>query len=167
MNLTYATSGSAAADLHADVARVKGTREGPRFLMQHREHPERDTMDMQPGDRLKVPTGVMAKDVFDRLPKSDNYEYALQVLPRSGLSWNGLCIVNSPGLIDPDYEGEILVALEHVGYEDGPGIVINQGDRIAQLIAVPFIRIPGVPAGTGVRGNGGFGSTGTESTTTK
>jgi dUTP pyrophosphatase len=87
--------------------------------------------------------------------------YEGQVRPRSGLSWNhGVTVLNAPGTIDSDYRGELkvmLVNLSHDVYN------IKKGDRIAQLVIAPYVRVE-----TSVvkeldkteRGEGGFGSTG-------
>lgn len=86
------------------------------------------------------------------------------ILPRSGLGCkSGLRPGNSPGLIDPDYRGEILVCLHNDGELSA---FVRPGDRIAQLLIVPFLS-PGLwllddseelPPTS--RGRGGFGSTG-------
>lgn len=84
------------------------------------------------------------------------------VLPRSGLAMKrGVTLVNSPGLIDPGYRGEVRVLLlntdQTVEYECTPG------DRIAQLLLVPIATASPIQAealDTSVRGAGGFGSSG-------
>lgn len=87
--------------------------------------------------------------------------YAGLVLPRSGLATkSGVTVVNAPGLIDPGYRGEVQVAL----INHGPSAVrIEQGNRVAQLLVVPFsyLDVVEVEYLTGSeRGDGGFGSTG-------
>jgi dUTP pyrophosphatase len=85
------------------------------------------------------------------------------VVPRSGLAArHGLSVVNGPGLIDPNYRGEIKVVLVNLGDERFEG---DAGDRIAQLLLVPFtvpeIRVVDeLRAGGDDRGAGGFGSSG-------
>ena len=85
------------------------------------------------------------------------------VVPRSGLAArHGLSVVNGPGLIDPNYRGEILVILVNLGTER---FEAQPGDRIAQLLLVPFtvpeIRVVDeLRAGGDDRGAGGFGSSG-------
>lgn len=94
-----------------------------------------------------------------------DFAFAALVLPRSGAGHKrGLVMGNSVGLIDPDYTGEIMIS---VWNRNGPGtepIVIEPGERIAQMIFVPVIRpafevVAEFGAQT-ARGAGGFGSTG-------
>ncbi len=103
---------------------------------------------VEPQDWTLVPTGYGV-----RVPAG----YVGLVCPRSGLAvHHGLTVLNSPGVIDPDYEGELQVILaNHSAYP----VDIGEGDRIAQLLIVPSLDA-GAPA-TGVRrGIAGFGSTG-------
>ena len=85
------------------------------------------------------------------------------VLPRSGLaSRHGLTLANSPGLIDAGYRGEVICAVVNLDRERP--VRIAKGDRIAQLLVVPFAEL--VPEWVDgfeetTRGEGGFGSTGT------
>ena len=84
------------------------------------------------------------------------------VLPRSGLaSRQGLTLVNSPGLIDEGYRGEIVVAVVNVD-PDHP-VEVGKGDRIAQLVVVPYASVEPAEVAelppTG-RGEAGCGSTG-------
>ena len=99
-----------------------------------------------------IPTGLS-------LAFSENYE--IQIRPRSGLAAkNNISVLNSPGTIDSDYRGEIKVIIYNHGQTD---FTIYNGDRIAQIVLCPIIKIeieetsdlPGT-----VRGEGGFGSTG-------
>ncbi len=84
-----------------------------------------------------------------------------QVRPRSGLAVKkGLTVLNSPGTIDADYRGEVKVILVNLG---NSSVVIEPGERIAQLViaAAPqahFLSVQVLP--DTVRGEGGFGSTG-------
>lgn len=105
-----------------------------------------------PGQVLKIPSG---------------FAMALEsnlcglILPRSGLaSKRGLRPANTPGLIDPDYRGEVIVALRNDS--DSPQ-TIKPDDRIAQLLIVPFAT-PMIQLvenlGETDRADGGFGSTG-------
>lgn len=84
------------------------------------------------------------------------------VLPRSGLaSRRGLTLANAPGLIDAGYRGEIVVAV--VNLDPSEPVDIHKGDRIAQLMVVPFAEVVPVEAAelpASTRGEGGFGSTG-------
>ncbi len=108
-----------------------------------------------PHERAVVPTGVAVA-----LPAG----VAGLVVPRSGLAAShGLSVVNGPGLIDPNYRGEIRVILVNLG---DTKFEAAQGDRIAQLLLVPFVAPPvavvdALPSGDDLsRGADGFGSTG-------
>ena len=87
--------------------------------------------------------------------------YEIQIRPRSGLAAkNNISVLNTPGTIDSDYRGEIKVIIFNHGIED---FTINNGDRIAQMILTPVVKIEleqtnDLPET--VRGDGGFGSTG-------
>lgn len=79
---------------------------------------------------------------------------------RSGYGWRGLSMLNSVGIIDSDYRGEIGIKLVNHGHDI---ITIEPGVRVAQMIIVPFMqvmleRVAGL--GDTRRGCGGFGSTG-------
>lgn len=89
---------------------------------------------------------------------------AALILPRSGLGHKkGLVLGNSVGLIDPDYTGPIMVSAWNRNQAGDP-IVLQPGERFAQLLFVPVLRpaLALVPAFTAssARGAGGFGSTG-------
>ena len=85
------------------------------------------------------------------------------VLPRSGLAIkHGISCVNAPGLVDPNYRGELRVILINHGTEVFEAAA---GDRIAQLLLVPFasavpVVVDELPDGGDDRGTGGFGSSG-------
>jgi dUTP pyrophosphatase len=83
------------------------------------------------------------------------------VCPRSGLALNhGITVLNSPGVIDSDYRGELMVILMNHG---SAGFNISIGDRIAQLLITPVMRAvlhDGDDLSETERGSGGFGSTG-------
>ena len=104
------------------------------------------------GARALVPTGFVLE-----LP----YGCEGQVRPRSGLAFkHGLTVLNSPGTIDADYRGEIMVLLVNLGSET---FRVQRGDRIAQLVIAPVapVEIVAVDAlAETERGQGGFGSTG-------
>jgi dUTP pyrophosphatase len=91
--------------------------------------------------------------------------YAGLVLPRSGLAVrHGISLINTPGLIDPGYRGEIMVPLINHDREETFKVVI--GMRIAQLVLVrveeaQFVNVELLEEGTDERGEGGFGSSGT------
>lgn len=105
------------------------------------------------GGIAKVPTGIAAE--------CSRRDAVLLIYARSGLATkHGVCLANSVGVVDPDYRGEIVVSLLNNSAED---YTVSPGDRIAQLVAAPFLRVEPVEAeelsDTG-RGAGGFGSTG-------
>ena len=81
--------------------------------------------------------------------------------PRSGLALShGITLPNSPGTIDPDYRGEVKVILQNSGRDR---VVIQRGDRIAQLVFARFETLEveeAVELSGTERGDGGFGSTG-------
>jgi len=85
------------------------------------------------------------------------------VLPRSGLAArHGIGVVNGPGLIDPNYRGEVRVILVNHGDER---FEAQAGDRVAQLLLVPFLcpalnAVDELPPSGDDRGTGGFGSSG-------
>lgn len=108
--------------------------------------------ELEPGETKVVSTGVYLSQ-FGELPEN----VCFFVLSRSGLAAKyGIHVLNSPGLIDADFPGEIKVILHNSGKYTHP---FGFDDRIAQLIMVPFMRIPGVPVAEEVR-TGGLGSTG-------
>jgi len=88
-------------------------------------------------------------------------KYEIQIRPRSGLAAkNNISVLNSPGTIDSDYRGEIKVIIYNHGNED---FTINNGDRIAQMVLAPIVKIEleeilDLPKT--IRDMGGFGSTG-------
>ena len=104
------------------------------------------------GARILVPTGL-----YISIPK--NYE--AQIRPRSGLALkNGITVLNAPGTIDADYRGEIGVILVNLSQEN---FVINDGDRIAQMVVAKYETVEWEPCETldeTGRGAGGFGHTG-------
>ncbi|MGH7736587.1 MAG: dUTP diphosphatase [Candidatus Tyrphobacter sp.] len=106
---------------------------------------------LRPGERARISTGFALS-----LPQG----FEAQVRPRSGLAWRtGLTCLNSPGTVDADYRGPLLVLLVNLGTES---VTIRRGDRIAQLVIVPVERanfdvVERLDETT--RGTGGFGST--------
>ena len=113
----------------------------------------REGVTLAPGARAAVGTGVAVA-----LPDG----YAGFVLPRSGLALrHGLSLVNTPGLIDAGYRGEIRVIL--INHDPATPVTLSRGDRIAQLVVqrveqVDVIEVDTLPESP--RGSGGFGSTG-------
>ena len=99
-----------------------------------------------------IPTGLSVAFI-------QNYE--IQIIPRSGLAVkNNITVLNTPGTIDSDYRGEIKVIIYNHGNDD---FIINNGDRIAQMVLSPVIKmeleeVNDLPET--LRGEGGFGSTG-------
>lgn len=106
-----------------------------------------------PGERWSVPTGIAVE-----IPE----EHAGLVLPRSGLAReHGISVVNSPGLIDAGYRGEVSVLL--LNTDPAETFRVEPGDRIAQLVIVPVAIAEPVEASSlaeSARGEGGFGSSG-------
>lgn len=107
---------------------------------------------LKPFERTAIPTGL-----FIELPEG----YEAQIRPRSGLSLkSGLSIPNSPGTIDSDYRGELKVIVANLSTDE---IVINNGDRIAQMVIAQYEKINWSLTDIieeSERGAGGFGSTG-------
>src|SRR5665648_675543 len=107
---------------------------------------------LKPLERVLVPTGL-----FIELPVG----YEAQIRPRSGLALKkGITVLNSPGTIDADYRGEIMVILINLSADK---FVIQHGERIAQMIVaahetVNWERVEILEDTT--RGEGGFGHTG-------
>jgi len=107
---------------------------------------------LKPLERKLIPTGL-----FIELPIG----YEAQVRPRSGLAIKkGVTVLNSPGTIDADYRGEIMVILINLSNDD---FVIQHGERIAQMVVaaheVVTWEVAEVLQNTS-RGEGGFGHTG-------
>jgi len=114
--------------------------------------PEDAPVGLAPGARALIPTGFALE-----LPPG----YEAQLRPRSGLALkSGVTVLNSPGTIDADYRGEVMVLLVNLGSEP---FTVRRGERIAQLVVarVEHVRIePVSDLGGTSRGEGGFGSTG-------
>lgn len=114
--------------------------------------PEGEPKILQPGAREGVPTGMAIE-----LPGG----FEAQVRPRSGLALrDGVTVLNSPGTIDSDFRGEIVVILINLGAEP---FVVTRGARIAQLVISRVERVELVvrgELGRTERGSKGFGSTG-------
>lgn len=128
----YATAGSAGLDLRACI---------------------NEPLHIQPGTTHLIPTGL-AIHLADPA-------YAAMILPRSGLGHkHGIVLGNLVGLIDSDYQGELMVSTWNRGSTE---FVLNPMDRLAQLVIVPVLQV-----GFNIvdefdsssRGAGGFGSTG-------
>ncbi len=129
---SYQTTGSAGMDITASLS---------------------ESITLKPMERKLIST-----DIFIGLPEG----FEAQIRPRSGMAFKrGLTVINSPGTIDSDYIGEIMVALVNLSQEDQ---TINDGDRIAQMIISKYEKITWSQVeklDETVRGSGGFNSTGT------
>ena len=112
----------------------------------------KSSVTVKPKTSSLVPTGLS-------IAFSENYE--IQIRPRSGLAAkNNISVLNTPGTIDSDYRGEIKVIVYNHGNND---FFIHNGDRIAQMILMPIVKMEleetnDLPKT--IRGEGGFGSTG-------
>lgn len=128
----YATAGSAGLDLRAMV--------------------QQDTV-LAPGQTLLIPTGLA---IHIATP-----ELAAVILPRSGLGHkHGVVLGNLVGLIDSDYQGELMVSCWNRG---DTGFTITVGERIAQLVLVPVVQAAFEfveEFSESKRGAGGFGHSG-------
>lgn len=114
-----------------------------------------EPLTLAPGERYAVPTGLAIA-----LPSGTEG----QMRPRSGLALkHGITLLNAPGTIDEDYRGEVKAILINLGQAP---YTIQPGDRIAQLVVAPVLRVTVQEEATTeafgktARGDGGFGSTG-------
>lgn len=108
---------------------------------------------LKPGERTGIPTGLIVE-----IPNG----YEGQIRPRSGLAARfGITLTNCVGTIDSDYRGEVIVLVINLGSE---AYVFEPGERIAQLVVVPYPRVEIIEVDdlnqSQQRGAGGFGSTG-------
>jgi len=128
----YATDGSAGLDLRAMV-------EAP--------------LTLSPGDTELLPTGLAIH--------IGNAGYAGMILPRSGLGHkHGIVLGNLVGLIDSDYQGQLMVSCWNRG---NSAFTIEPGERIAQLVIVPVMQVALTQVDEfddSARGEGGFGHSG-------
>jgi dUTP pyrophosphatase len=114
-----------------------------------------ERVELVPGERAVVGTGLAVA-----IPEG----YAGFVQPRSGLAAkHGITVVNSPGLVDSGYRGEVAVVL--VNHDPTHDYTVNRGDRIAQFVImraeqVAFELVAADELGASERGAGGFGHTG-------
>ncbi len=114
-----------------------------------------EEVSLPPGGRALVRTGISLA-----IPEG----YAGLVLPRSGLAMShGVAPVNTPGLIDSGYRGEIMVPL--INHDPEKTFRVERGMRVAQLVLtraedVAFAEVEMLETGTDGRGEGGFGSSG-------
>lgn len=128
----YATSGSAGLDLRAAITAP---------------------LTLNPGDTVLIPTGLAIH--------LDDPGFAALILPRSGLGHkHGIVLGNLVGLIDSDYQGELMVSCWN---RSQASFNIARGDRIAQLVIVPVQQVTWdvvAEFDASIRAAGGFGSTG-------
>lgn len=129
----YATSGSAGIDLVACL---------------------QEPLTLSPGGCELIPSGIAIH--------IDNPELAAVILPRSGMGHkHGIVLGNLVGLIDSDYQGEIMISCWNRG---DAAFEINPGDRVAQMVLVPVIQASFEVVDSfeeTERSTGGFGHTGT------
>ena len=128
----YGTPGSAGLDLRACID---------------------EAITLQPGETVLIPTGL-AIHIGDP-------GYAAMILPRSGMGHkNGIVLGNLVGLIDSDYQGQLMISTWNRGQN---AFTLNPMERLAQLIIVPVLQVGFnivEEFGVSERGEGGFGSTG-------
>jgi dUTP pyrophosphatase len=128
----YATQGSAGLDLRACLS---------------------EAIDIAPGQTTLVPTGIA---IFINDPN-----YCAMILPRSGLGHkHGIVLGNLVGLIDSDYQGQLMVSTWNRG---STNFRLEPMERLAQLVIVPVLQIEWAIVdefASSARGDGGFGSTG-------
>jgi dUTP pyrophosphatase len=128
----YSTAGAAGLDLRACMEKA---------------------LELKPGDTVLVPSGIAIN--------LEDPTLAAVVLPRSGLGHkNGIVLGNLVGLIDSDYQGQVMVSVWNRGRE---AFTIQPMDRIAQLVVVPVVQVElnvVEEFAESQRGAGGFGSTG-------
>lgn len=107
---------------------------------------------LQPMERKLIPTGL-----YIALPPG----FESQIRPRSGLAIKkGLTLINTPGTIDSDYRGEIMIAMINLS---GETQIINDGERIAQMVVSKYETVAWLQVEVlddTVRGAGGFGHSG-------
>lgn len=145
----YSTVGSAGLDICANLNDLSSIK-GKDFAISHGNN--RDYITIFPGGRVLIPTGL-----YFAIPEG----YHIDVRPRSGLALKqGLTVLNTPGLIDSDYRGEVGVILTNLSKENQE---VYHGDRVAQIVLMKSGRISWdvvEELDDTTRGIGGFGSTG-------
>ena len=128
----HATAGSAGMDLRACL---------------------KEPLSLKPGDTALIPSGIAIH--------IDDPGYAAVLLPRSGLGHkHGIVLGNLVGLIDSDYQGEVLVSCWNRGDTE---FTVKPGERIAQMVILPVVQAQFEVVGefeTSKRGGGGFGHSG-------
>ena len=129
----YASDGASGADVKAKIS---------------------ENIVIEPGETKLIPTGLRFE-----IPQG----YEIQVRPRSGLAVkNQVTVLNTPGTIDSDYRGELLIILINHGKE---AFTVEPGMRIAQIVLAPVVQaefiLQEAPLSQTLRGDRGFGHTGT------
>lgn len=141
----YETPGASAMDIRADLSKDRRAKpfpscdRGPCLVI----YPGSTEL-IQTGFAIEIPIG-----------------YEVQIRPRSGLSRKGLVVANSPGTVDSDYRGEVMVMVHNRSKDP---FYMYHGDRIAQMVVSPVEYVTWKPVeelSDTTRGSGGFGSTGT------
>jgi len=129
----YETSGSSGMDLSANID---------------------NNINIEPGETAVIPTGLALS-----IPSG----FEVQIRPRSGLAAKkNISVLNTPGTIDSDYRGEIKVILINLGQDS---FKVEKGLRIAQMVVCPVVQAQLKEVNDlsdTVRGEGGFGSTGSK-----
>jgi dUTP pyrophosphatase len=111
-------------------------------------------------NRITLPSHSSSRPIGTGLCIKPPVGYVTLVCSRSGLAARGIFVANSPGVVDPDYTGELKVILYNGSYQSQ---AVRSGERIAQLLFVPFGTFPWVEMEnlpSTVRGDSGFGSSG-------
>lgn len=131
----YATAGAAGLDLRACL---------------------NEPLTLKPGETQLIPTGIAIH--------LETPDLAAVLLPRSGLGHkHGVVLGNLVGLIDSDYQGQVMVSCWNRNPPAGPEYTIQPGERIAQMVIVPVVQVQFDVVETfteSERGAGGFGHTG-------
>jgi dUTP pyrophosphatase len=152
----YAKSGDAGMDLRANIHQQKIQRIIYSDDEQvHQMYLPYKGLNINPMERVLIPTGIHVK-----LTEGCQAE----IRARSGLAFKkGLTVINSPGTIDENYTGEIMIPIVNLS---GTTQYIEHGERIAQMVVMPYVEVAFHPVeseeqlGKTERGSGGFGSTG-------
>lgn len=111
-----------------------------------------ESLTLHPMERKLISTGI-----YMALPIG----YEAQIRPRSGLALkHGITVLNTPGTVDADYRGEVMVLLVNLSQED---FIVNDGERIAQMVIAKheqadFVEVTELDETD--RGDGGYGHTG-------
>lgn len=156
--VAYGSPSAAAVDLRICSVNDKVLEEGHSYTL-------------RPGEQVKIGTGIavhldslvgVEEDGSEFYLCDEHMSYAALMLPRSGLGTkHGLVLANTVGLIDADYQGQIIVALRNDGANEFP---LKALDRVTQMMIVPVVRPFYVSvqefSNASARGEGGFGSTG-------